>query len=225
MIAYGYVRVSTEEQAEFGVSLQAQQERLKAWCLAMGHELQQVFIDEGISGYRLDKRPGLQTALKTVTQTGGVLVVASMSRLSRSTAETIQIAEQLNSAGADLVSLSEQIDTTTAAGKMIFRMMAVLNEFERDLISERVKDAMSHKKAQGQRVGKVPFGYDLDADGVSLHPNEFEQSIIQTIHDLRTSGLSLRAIADELTRRGIPTKEGGQDWKHTTIQRIIKRAA
>ena len=127
-------------------------------------------------------------------------------------------------ASADLVSLSEKIDTTSAAGKMMFRMLAVLAEFERDQISERTTTAMRFKASQGQRVGKVPFGHDLGADGIALVANPVEQQAIAIINELRASGVSLRKIAVELTDRGIPTK-AVREWTPSTIQRIVNRTA
>lgn len=225
MQATGYVRVSTEGQAVDGVSLDAQRERIAAWCLLNGYTLGEVFVDAGISGKRSDNRPALQDALANVCKAkGGVLVVYSLSRLARSTKDTLQIAERLERAGVDLVSLTEKIDTTTAAGKMVFRMLAVLNEFERDVISERTATALQHKKAKGERVGTVPYGYTLGADGVSLVPVPEEQAVLGLVRDLRQAGESMRAIAAELTARGIPTKNG-DTWKHSTIQRILSRAA
>lgn len=224
MNAIGYIRVSTEQQSDEGVSLDAQRARIQAWCDANAVELSEVFVD-AISGKRADNRPGLQQALTAVCKSKGVLVVYSLSRLARSTKDTIVIGEQLERASADLVSLSEKIDTTSAAGKMVFRMLAVMAEFERDLISERTTTAMSHKRSIGQRVGKVPFGYDLAEDGVSLVKNDQEQQVLTLIDQLRQHGLSLREIAAELTRRGVATKEGGTAWSHTTVARIVKRAA
>lgn len=222
--AVGYVRVSTEEQANEGVSLDAQHARLSAWCLANGLDLASVYVDAGLSGKRADNRPELQAALDHVCRIGGVLVVYSLSRLARSTKDTITIAERLDKNGADLVSLSERIDTTTAAGKMMFRMLAVLAEFERDQLAERTKAAMSHKRRNGERVGKVPFGFDLAADGVQLVQNAGEQEVLNLVRELRAAGESMRAIAAELNRRQIATKEG-KPWKHSTIQSILNRVA
>lgn len=222
--AIGYLRVSTSGQAEDGVSLDAQRERIEAWCLANGYTLAAVYVDAGLSGKRADNRPALQSALEDVSNRRGVLVVYSLSRLARSTKDTLAIADQLDKAGADLASLSERIDTTSAAGKMVFRMLAVLAEFERDLVSERTTSAMQHKRANGERVGKVPYGFDLAEDGVNLVANPAEQRVLSLVASLRRSGYSLRAIADELNKRGIPSKSG-QQWKHSTIQRIVKRAA
>lgn len=222
--AFGYVRVSTTGQAVDGVSLEAQRARIEAYCLLNELELAAVFVDAGLSGKRADNRPELQNALNAVCQAGGVLVCYSLSRLARSTKDTIAISERLDKAGADLVSLSEKIDTTSAAGKMVFRMLAVMAEFERDVISERTTTAMAHKKSQGERVGEIPFGYQLAADGVALVACEKEQAVIQTIQSLRDKGLSLRAIAAELEAAGLEAKKAKR-WNAVTISNILKRTA
>ena len=222
--AIGYVRVSTEQQATEGVSLEAQAARIRAYCELNDLDLAATYVDAGLSGKRSDNRPQLQAALDHATKAGAVLVVYSLSRLARSTRDTLAIAERLEKGNADLASLSEKIDTTTAAGKMVFRMLAVLAEFERDQISERTTTAMKHKKRNGERVGKVPFGFDLAADGVQLIPNAAEQAVLELVDQLHEAGESMRKIAAELNRRSIPTK-GGQPWKHSTIQRIVQRVA
>jgi len=222
--AIGYVRVSTTGQAVDGVSLDAQRARIEAYCTLNGLTLAAVFVDAGVSGKRADNRPELQNALAAVCEASGVLVCYSLSRLARSTKDTIAISERLDKAGADLVSLSEKIDTTSAAGKMVFRMLAVMAEFERDVISERTTTAMAHKKSQGERVGEIPFGFQLAADGVSLVQCDREQAVIQTIHSLRGQGLSLRAIAAELESAGIAAKRASK-WNAMTISNILNRTA
>lgn len=219
--AIGYVRVSTEGQAAEGVSLDAQRAKIEAWCLANGVQLANVFVDAGISGKRADNRPELLNALSVVTKTKGVLVVYSLSRLARSTKDTITISERLDKAGADLVSLSEKLDTTSAAGKMVFRMMAVLAEFERDQISERTSTAMAHKKSKGERVGTVPFGFTLLEDGKTLVRDAREQAVIELMELLRDSGLSYGAVAELLNRKSVPTKKNGARWQGTTVRNIL----
>lgn len=207
--AFAYIRVSTLGQAEEGVSLDAQRSKIAAWCAVMGYELVGTYADEGISGSRVDKRPGLQAALDAVCGHGGVLVVYSLSRLARNTRETLELGERLARAGADLVSLSEKIDTTSAAGKMVFRMLAVLNEFERDQVSERTTMAMQHKKANGERVsGRVPYGQKLSNDGVHLEAHADEQAVIALARQLHAEGLSSRAIAVQLEARGLVSRVG-----------------
>ena len=136
--AVAYVRVSTPGQRDEGVSLDAQRSKIAAWCDVMGYELVATYADEGISGHSMDKRPGLQQAIDDACTRGCVLVVYSLSRLARNTRETLELGETFAQAGADIVSLSENIDTTSAAGKMVFRMLAVLAEFERDQVSASV---------------------------------------------------------------------------------------
>lgn len=213
-----YVRVSTSGQALEGVSLEAQEARARSWATANGYEVAAVFTDAGISGKRAENRDGLQRGLAAVCAARGALVVYSLSRLARSTKDAIAIAERLERAGADLVSLTEKIDTTSASGKMVFRMLAVLAEFERDLVSERTKTAMRHKKAQGERVGQVPFGYQLAADGVHLEQAPAEQAVLADLATMRTAGWTWERIAAELNARGIGTKNG-RTWTWQTARR------
>ena len=167
--------------------------------------------------------PVLSNALDDVCRKSGVLVDYSLSRLARSTKDTLAISERLDTAGADLVSLSEKLDTTSAAGKMIFRILAVLAEFERDQISDRTKMALAHKKAHGERLGKVPYGYKVADCGVMLVPDPAELRVIDFIHALKEQGLSLRRIAAELDARLIATKELKGQWRHQSVESILKR--
>lgn len=223
MNAIGYIRVSTEGQATEGVSLESQQARIKAWCIANEYTLVSMHVDAGLSGGRADNRPALQAALNETCKLKAVLVVYSLSRLARSTKDTILISERLSKAGADLVSLSEKLDSTSAAGKMLFRLLAVLSEFERDVIAERTKGALSHMRSQGRRIsGKLPFGYDLATDGKSLVPNIDEQTSLQFLLGLRAVGLGRRKLAAALTEKGIPTKTGAA-WSPQAVGNILRR--
>jgi DNA invertase Pin-like site-specific DNA recombinase len=208
MKAIGYIRVSTEGQAVDGVSLSAQRERIAAWCQVNGFELIATHADEGISGGGMTKRPGVQAAIDAACSEGAALVVYSLSRLARSTADAIAVADRLEQSGADLVSLSEKIDTTTACGKMVFRMLAVLAEFERDLVSERTTAALQHKKAQGQRVGTIPYGWTVADDGTTLLEHADEQRVIDTARGLRTSGFTLAKVQAALTAQDMLNRKG-----------------
>ena len=162
-------------------------------------------MDAGLSGGRADNRPALQAALVQACQQRAVLIVYSLSRLARSTTDAIAISERLAKSGADLVSLSERIDTTSASGKMVFRMLAVLAEFERDLVSERTKTAMAHLRREKKRIsGRIPFGCSLAANGSDLLPDTQEQQAIAIMQDLRKHGCSLRQIAATMTEWGYP---------------------
>ena len=207
--AYAYLRVSTAGQVEDGVSLDAQRRKIAAWCDVMGYELVATFADEGISGHSQKNRPALAQALDAVCAASGVLVVYSLSRLARNTKETLEIGERLSRANADMVSLSEKIDTTSAAGKMIFRMLAVMAEFERDQVSERTSMALSYKRSQGEKLGgKLPYGQQLAADGTHLEANTIEQGVIALARGYHAEGLSSRKIATRLAAHGCYSRSG-----------------
>ena len=204
--AIGYVRVSTLEQADHGTSLEAQISRIRDWCTANGYVLGEVMVDKGLSGGRADNRPALQEALATVRR-GDALVVYALSRLARSTRDTLEIADALDCRGADLVSLSEKIDTTSAAGRMVFRLLAVLAEFEMDVISERTSLAIVHLQAQGRYIGGGnPYGFKVENGQVIQVAGELEA--IHLARRLRNEGMSLRSIVQELSAEGCLSRSG-----------------
>lgn len=213
-IAYG--RVSTGQQAEHGISLEAQEMRLRAWGTFHGRQVL-YFQDAGISGAKSD-RPGFLAAL-TEVRPGDALVVYSLSRLARSTQDLLQLAEDLEKRKVDLVSLTEQIDTSSAAGRLFFRIMASLSEFERELTSERTAAALQAKKARGERAGQVPWGFRLGPDGRSLLEDMEEQKTIAEAHRLRKQGLSFAKIAAALTQGG--HRPRGRYWHPQTVARMV----
>lgn len=216
-----YIRVSTAGQATEGASVEMQEHRARLWASQNGHDVKAVYTDAGISGRKMDNRPELQNALDDVCQCAGVLVVYSLSRLARSTAETILIAERLEKSGADLASLTEKIDTTSAAGKMVFRMLAVIAEFERDVIAERITAALQHKRDNQEVYNHTPFGFDRD--GKKLVVNDAETKVVKKIFRLRRRGLSMQKIADRMNKEGFKGKNGGQFYA-VTIQKILNNS-
>jgi len=225
MVAVGYVRVSTEGQVEEGVSLEAQKAKIETWAQLNDHADLELFADAGQSGSSMLQRPGLTAALDLVCACKGVLIVHSLSRLARSTKDTIAISDRLLKANAELVSLSEKIDTTSASGKMVFRMLAVLAEFERDQISERTRAAMAHMRAEGKRVSRfAPYGWDFDKEGSHLVANPVEQRELKYIQKMRKSGMALRQIAHALNQRGVRTKQGSAaGWSAKVVRDLLLR--
>ena len=205
MKAVAYLRVSTEGQAVDGVSLALQRAKVEAWAQLNDAEIILVATDEGLSAKNAN-RPGLQQAVAEAKRCKAVLVVYSLSRLSRSTRDTIDLVGELERSGCELVSLSERIDTSSAGGRMVFRMLSVLNEFEREQLGERTKAAMQHMKAQGKVVGQVRHGFRREGDNLVL--NADEQAVIEQARVLRDRGYSLRAISDELAQRGAFNRAG-----------------
>jgi len=222
--AIGYIRVSTEQQATEGVSLDMQRAKIAAWCLVNDYELLDcnVFVDAGISGKQMKNRPALLKALATMKK-GSALVSYSLSRLARSTGDLIDISEQVTAKKGDIVSLTEKLDTTTASGRAMFGMMAVMAQLERELIAERTTNALQHKKATGQKYTNItPYGFE--AIGGRLVQVLAETEVVAEIQAARSSGNTLQSIADNLNGRGIPTKTGKQ-WQPATIHLLMKRTA
>ncbi len=203
-----YCRVSTEEQASSGVSLAAQEAKLRAYCLAMDLELVCVESDAGVSAKTLD-RPALARALAALDSgAADALVVVKLDRLTRSVRDLADLLEQYFSADHGLISLGESVDTRTAAGRLVLNVMTSVAQWEREAIGERTSSALQHMKAQGKRVGAVPYGYALAEDGVSLIPNTYELAIIASVKSLRTNGSSMRAISATLALHGYKSRNG-----------------
>jgi DNA invertase Pin-like site-specific DNA recombinase len=225
MRVIGYIRVSTEEQATHGISLASQRAKLEAYASLYDLELVEVIADEGVSAKSLN-RPGLQRAMALLSrgQVDGLLIV-KLDRLTRSVGDWQTLIDGYFSerAGRQLFSVGDSIDTRTAAGRMVLNILLSVAQWEREAIGERTRDALQHKISRNERCGKVRFGYQLAADGVHLEASETEQQVLAIIAELRAAGESLRAIAAELTRRQIATKQGNAKWTHTAIDRIIRR--
>lgn len=205
--ALGYVRVSTQEQAHEGVSIEAQEKKIRTWCEAQETPLVEVFIDAGLSGGWIDNRPELRRALNTCKR-GDILVFYSLSRLRRTTRDVLAIMDELQGRGVDVVCLSEKIDTSSATGKLAFHMLAIIGEFERDVISERTRMAIQHLQRQARFTGgHRPFGWKVEPDG-SLVPVTAELSLIARVRELRVSGMGYRQIARVLHVEGFRPPNG-----------------
>ena len=217
MKAIGYVRVSTEEQAKSGLGLEAQIAKIKAYAELFDIELTEIIMDEGISGKTLD-REGLQRAIKILKDKKAEgMVIAKLDRLTRNVADLGTLVSTVFDK-AELYSVSEQINTKNAAGRLVLNVLVSVVQWERETICERTKDALQAKKARGEKTGgNIPFGFD-EVNG-KLIRNEEEQSIINEIKNLKNKGLSLRKIAGILNEKGIVTKNG-KTWTATQIQRI-----
>jgi site-specific DNA recombinase len=223
MKGIGYLRVSTEGQAEKGVSLEAQEKKVRAMAEVQGAELTEIISDGGESAKSL-ARPGMARLLALV-DAGKVdtVIIAKLDRLTRSVKDLAELLERFERKNVSLVSVAESLDTRTAAGRLVLNVMASVSQWERETIGERTKDALAHKKGKGERVGTVPFGFQLAVDGVHLEENPQEQEILHRIEELRAAGRTLREIAAELNRRGLPTRRGSA-WRHEYVLNVLKAA-
>lgn len=218
--AIAYIRVSTEEQAEHGVSLDAQRAKVAAYCVANDLELMAVMEDAGISAKRADTRPALQAALVACKRgEAQALIVVKLDRLARNTVDALEIADALDAAGVALHSISERIDTQSATGRFFYTLLASLAEMERRQTAERTAVAMRHKRARGEYIGgDAPFGYRIE--GGRIVPDEQETRIVDILYSLHADGMSWRSIAAELNARGITTRHGGK-WQAVQVQRAV----
>lgn len=219
----GYLRVSTEDQA---LGPEAQRAALVRWCSANGAELVATFEDRGVSGgAALDARPGMLAALDALADHGaGVLLVAKRDRLARDPMIAAMVEAAAERSGAHVVSAAgEGTDGADPTSILMRRIVDAFAEYERLIIRARTKSALAVKSGRGERVGQVPFGARLAADGVHLEANPAELRVLELVRELRAEGLSIRAIADRLDADGVPAR-GGR-WHPTTVARLLDRVA
>ncbi len=223
----GYVRVSSDQQSEEGVSLAAQRARLEQFCLLYDLELIGVIEDAGFSGKSL-QRPGLQSALSALTEDrADGLLVAKMDRLTRSVRDLGLLLDGYFKQDYALLSVGEQLDTRSAAGRLVLYILAVVSAWEVDACAERTRAALAHLRTEGVRLGGEAIGWrrtgERDADGrLVVEELPEERAIVDRIVELRAEGASLREIARILENDGVPTKRGGR-WSHRTVAAVIRR--
>ena len=220
--AVAYLRVSTQEQADHGVSLDAQRAKVAAYAALYDLDLVAVEVDAGASAKSLDGRPALARALSMLDgREADALIVVKLDRLTRNVADLGGLVERYFGArGAALLSVGEQIDTRTSAGRLVLNVLASVAQWEREAIGERTSAALQHKKANGERVGAVDFGYRLAADGVRLEADAGEQATIARARTLAAGGLSLRKVAAALEGEGL-TARNGKAFAATQIARMV----
>ena len=219
MKAVGYVRVSTEEQAAHGISLDAQRARIEAYATAHGLELVEVIEDAGRSGKNL-KRPGLQHVLRMAAKKEvDAVIIMRLDRAFRNVDDARAITRDYDRDGVALHSIDEKLDTKSAMGRFFFTLMASIAEMERDIISERITIALQRKRARGERYGEIPYGFACQ-DGKLIKCEE-EQKALSRIKRLRKQGLSFQKIADALNTASVPTRHG-RPWTRVWVDRLAR---
>lgn len=228
-LAIGYVRASTDEQA---LSPQAQAAALDSWAAREGIRLLAVFTDLGVSGATaVSARPGLVGALAALRTLGaGVLVASARSRLARQASIADDLESEARKAGAVVRTADGTSDAQGSAGVLTRGMQDVVAAWERAVIRERTTAALAVKRARGERVGTVPFGFALGSDGVQLVPDAAEQAVIARVLELRASGLSEREIVRALAAEGLGGRSSGADGSRKPlaqpqVHRILARYA
>jgi len=202
-----YARVSTEEQARGGVSLDAQLEQLSKYAQGQGWRVIDHYVDAGISG-STTKRPSFQRLMKDAElRSLDVVLVYKFDRFSRSALDLIMTTNDLAKWGVDFCSVTEQVDTTTPMGKLFLRLMGILAEFELDLIKERTRFGMDKKARDGYAQQRAPFGYRFVDGELVINPEEAET--IRRIYEGEAQGKSLSEVSRDV---GIPK---------STVRRIL----
>jgi len=195
--AVGYIRVSTEEQAREGISLDAQAERIRALAVAKDWELVEIIEDKGFSGKNLE-RPGIQELIGSCCgRKADVAVVYKVDRLTRKQKDLWHLLEDVfDKNGVGLVSVTEPFDTTTATGKAFLGMLGVFAQLERDMISERTTEALGEKRRQREWVGRIPAGFSVNEKHLKEDPEVLGK--LQKAKRLRREGRSIRNISGAL---------------------------
>jgi DNA invertase Pin-like site-specific DNA recombinase len=224
MKAIAYVRVSTLEQATEGVSLDAQTERLEAYCKMQGLELAGLVREEAVSGsIPLHDRPGGQDLLRMVKEHKAKHVVAlKLDRLFRDAEDALRQTKEWDKAGTalHLVDMGGQtLNTASATGRFFLNVMAGFAELERNLIAERTTAALAHKKRHKQAYSPTPYGYDRTGEDLII--NLREQDILHKLQTWRATGESFWAIAGRLNNTSVPSKKGGR-WYATTVRKMLR---
>ncbi|MGH8922153.1 MAG: recombinase family protein, partial [Actinomycetes bacterium] len=193
--ALGYLRVSTEGQAESGAGLDAQRATIEAEATRQGWQLD-IVTDTG-SGADLN-RPALAAALYRLDHgEAELLVAAKLDRVSRSVKDFTELLERAHRGGWRLV-LLDLGDTSTATGELTANMIASAAQYERRLIGQRTREGLAAKRAAGVRLGR---------------PSVLPYEVVARIVAERAEGRTMRVIAEGLTADGVPTARGGAQWK------------
>lgn len=205
---YGYIRVSTDRQADSGAGLAAQETAIHAEADRRGWTLRHIYTDTG-SGRSLTGRPQLAEALAAVEGCSGTLLVAKLDRLSRSLLDFAGLLARAQGAGWNLVALDLGVDLSTPAGEFLASVMASAAQWERRIIGQRTSEALAARRRAGVRLGRPP-----------ALPAEVRYRIAAE----RASGASLAAIADGLNAAGVPTVHGGRRWWPSTVAAALRVA-
>lgn len=225
MKAIGYVRVSTEEQAKHGISLDMQRTKIGRYAELEDMDLVEIVADEGLSGSTIKSRPGIQKVLQMVKRREvDAVIVFKLDRVARNTIEALKIARLMDRKGVALHSICERLDTQSALGRFFFTLMASLAEMERGIISERIRAAMDRKREKGEACNNnPPYGFRIVDRKVE--PDLHEQKVIQRIVELHCMGHTIFRIINTLKEEGFVNRRGKPFGKTQVHNLILRNAA
>ena len=220
MKAVGYIRVSTDEQALHGISLEAQRAQVEGYAIARQLELVGIIEDAGKSAKNM-QRPGLQKILGMARgKEVDAVITVKLDRMFRNTIDALTTANEFQQRGVALHFINENLDTKSPAGELFFTLIAGFAQMERRLTSERTRTALARKKAKGERYGMVPYGYSCSETG-KLIKNAEEQRVLSKIMTMRQHGQSYERIAATLNESGLNLRNG-KPWNRVRVYKIAK---
>jgi DNA invertase Pin-like site-specific DNA recombinase len=206
MIVHGYVRVSSGEQAETRLGLDAQRAAIARACGERGYTLDWFFEDAGLSGSST-RRPALQELLRVIRRGEG-LMVAKLDRLSRSVHDFAGLVKVAQREGWVPVCLDPDLDLATPNGRLVANLVVSVSQWEAEVTGQRTREALAAKVARGERIGGTPL---------------ITGGLAEEIRSLRAGGLTLREICADLEARGVPTPRGGVRWRPSSLQGVLAR--
>jgi site-specific DNA recombinase len=220
ILAAGYVRVSSEEQAREGFSLEAQDNHIRKYVNDEGWQLHDMYVDPGKSGKDL-KRPDMQRLIADL-QAGKfqVIIVHKLDRLTRNVGDLHYLLQLLEKHNIKLVSISEKLDTSTAMGRMFVYMLGIFAQWYRENLSEEVIKGQEQRAKNGLRnTASRPYGYEV-GENLALSVNPVEAEHVRQIFEWYLAGHGIIKIATLLNKNGVPSP-GGSIWRDRNIGDIL----
>jgi len=199
-----YIRVSTQDQAQHGFSLDAQEDSLQNYAKVLGYEIFKIYRDEGKSAKDLN-RPEMINLLRDAEQRKfQAIFIYKLDRFSRSLKDLILTIDKLKEWNIDFISLQDKIETASASGKLMFQIIGAFAEFERNIIGDRTKFGMERKAKEGGFITRAPRGYKLFNKQLIIEIEE-SQKIKELFEEFLSSDISLTQLAkkNNLTTSGI----------------------
>lgn len=218
-----YARVSTDEQASSGLGVDAQINACRQMAALRGWEVNEehIFVDAGVSGTLTPERRAQMGRLLAHANEGdfSTVIIFSLDRLARKTTYILDFVETLSESDIAVTFVREQaIDTASAAGRVVMGVLAAFAQFERDLISERTRDAIAQKQASGWRAGRLPYGYSQGTGGAVI--DQGKAQVVQRIFKDRAAGDSYGKIANGLNSDNVAAPHGKR-WYASSVREIV----
>ena len=220
MKVLGYVRVSSAVQKIKNNSIPLQKRKINDYCKLNDFDLVQIYEDDGISGMSINKRLGYKNMISFMkeNQIDGI-VVWSLSRLGRKMKDVVEFMDYLKKNNIRFYSIKENLSNDDKIGSLIMNILGSINEFEVEVIRERIKDVKRNKKENNEVYGRLMYGYD-NING-KLVINQTERNTIKRIKNLRSRKWSWRRISNKLNEEGILSKEGNK-WYDGSLYNVMR---